>query len=279
MITKTVKPKKIPDGSLKFELFGDLLKISRSSPSSTIQIKKYEDFCIALTEKSRDERLLLYKFLCGIALTAHARRTTQEAPRKVIYDVKNELFFSVVNNFSNRKVLNFRMCVSPRFKVLEYCAACVASNTESGTERRDWKFCKKCKVDRSYYNLLSAYHRFTEGGVAMFLSQDLLEKVFPIKELKKVPMGKFKEELVFGRFHFSPQNLQSVQLDSLLKVCEKLLKLAPATLVVDPEKSRKAARTNDAKKPPVRRPAIGATRRDPQPRLSTPASKSRTSVE
>lgn len=267
MTTKSEKPKKVPAGSIKFELFGDLLKISRANSTQPLPIKKYEDFCISITEKSKEDRILLYKFLCGLALTAHARRTTQEAPRKVIYDVKNELFLSIVNSFANRKMLNFRMCVSPRFKVIEYCPACIAKNTEEALDKRDWKFCKKCKIDRSYYNVLSAFHRFPEGGAALFLSQDLLDKVFPIKELKKVPMGKFKEELVFGAFHFSPRNLQSVRLDSLLTVCEKLLKISPQTLIVDPEKMKRSGH-GLAEKKRVRKPTAASPERTPRPRTA-----------
>lgn len=259
MVTKTSDSAKVQPGSVKFELFGDILKISRADSKSNTPIKKYEEFCISMTERPREDRILMYKFLCGLALTAHARRTSQEAPRKVIYDVKNELFLSIVNNFSNRKVLNFRLCVSPRFKVTEYCDSCQESNSSSGLDARDWKFCKKCKVDRSYYNVISAYHRFEQGSVALYLGQDLIDKVFPVKELKKVPMGKFKEELVFGRYHFSPKNLHTIRLDSLLAVSEKLLKIAPATLDVDPDKAKKARVAQSERRPSRGAPKSGKT--------------------
>jgi hypothetical protein len=247
---KKNKVAKLPEGSLKMELFGDLLKISKTSALAALPIKKFDEFCITMTERPREERILLYKFLCGLALTAHARRTTQEAPRKVIYDVKNELFLSIVNHYANRKVLNFRMCVSPRFKVTSYCEACTAANTEANTPRREWSFCKKCKVDRSFYNVLSAFHRYDKGSAALFLGQDRMDQVYPIREVKKTKLDKVKEELVFGRFHFSPANLQAIRLESLLTVSEKLLKLAPATLKVDPARS---ARPEPVRKPPPRR--------------------------
>lgn len=233
------RPKKLPPGSVKFELLGDLLRLAKVNSRENLPIRKYEDLAEALVEKPKDDRFLLYKFLCGLALTAHARRTPQEAPRKVIFDVKNEIFLSIVNNFANRKVLNFRLCVSPRFKVTKYCSDCEKTNKESNTDFREWKFCKKCEVDRSYFNVLSVFHRFPEGSAALFLGQDMLDKVFPIRELKKVPLGKFKEEVVYKNFHFSPKNLQAARLDSVIEVCEKLLKLAPQTLIVDPERMKR----------------------------------------
>ena len=268
MTASAAKVNKVPDGALKIELFGDLLKISKVSALAAIPMKKYDDFCIALTEKPKDERILLYKYLCGLALTAHARRTAQEAPRKVIYDVKNELFLSIVNNFANRKVLNFRLCVSPRFKVVEYCEPCTASNTQAQTPRREWSFCKKCKVDRSYFNVLSAFHRFDKGSASLFLGQEVLGRVYPIKEVKKSKLEKVKEELVFGRFHFSPANLQALRLDSLLTVSEKLLKLAPATLQVDPEKIKHGKTVQVETKP--RGPARRHARSGPQSATSRP---------
>lgn len=270
---------KLPDGALKLELFGDLLKISKVQPGSSLPVKKYEEFCIAMTERPKDERILLYKYLCGLALTAHARRTTQEAPRKVIYDVKNELFLSIVNNFANRKVLNFRLCVSPRFKVVEYCDACITANSAAQTPRREWSFCKKCKVDRGYYNVLSAFHRYDRGSAALFLGQELLGRVHPIREVKKTKLDKVKEELVYGRFHFSPANLQVLRLDSLLAVSEKLLKLAPAKLTVDTDKSKPAGRSESTAKapPPQRRPDRGARSNLKQPATQTRISAARLS--
>ncbi len=249
-MTTDKKAKKMPPGSIQFELFGDLLRLSKVAGAEALPIKKYEELAESLVSKPKDDRLLLYKFLCGLALTAHARRTPQEAPRKVIFDVKNELFLSIVNNFANRKILNFRLCVSPRFKVIEYCEDCVKSNTEAKREIREWKFCKNCKVDRSYFNVLSVFHRFPEGGACLFLGQELLDKVFPIKELKKAPMGKFKEELVYKNFHFSPRNLQAARMDSVLKVSEKLLEIAPQTLIVDPEKMKRSGHGIKGDKPP-----------------------------
>lgn len=232
------RPKKLPPGSVKFELLGDLLRLAKVDSRANLPIRKYENLAEGLVEKPKDDRFLLYKFLCGLALTAHARRTPQEAPRKAIFDVKNEIFLSIVNNFANRKVLNFRLCVSPRFKVTKYCPDCEKTNRESKVDFREWKFCKKCEVDRSYFNVLSVFHRFPEGSAALFLGQDMLDKVFPIRELKKAPLGKFKEEVVYKNFHFSPRNLQAARLDSVIQVSEKLLKLAPQTLIVDPERMR-----------------------------------------
>lgn len=233
------RPKKLPPGSVKFELLGDLLRLAKVNSRENLPIRKYEDLAEALVEKPKDDRFLLYKFMCGLALTAHARRTPQEEPRKVLFDIKNEIFLSIVNNFANRKVLNFRLCVSPRFKVVKYCTACENANREAGLEHRDWKFCKKCEVDRSYFNVLSVFHRFPEGSAALFLGQDMLDKVFPIRELKKAPIGKFKEEVVYKNFHFSPKNLHVARLDSVIEVSEKLLKIAPQTLVVDPERMKR----------------------------------------
>ncbi len=215
--------KPIP-ASIKMNLFGDLLKFSKSSPD-TLSFRKFDHLAVTLAQKPREERLLIYKIFCGLSLTAHARRTPDATERKKIFDLKNKLFISIANDPISRKMTNLRVGVSRRFKVIEYCRECKEKNSAAQTPQREWKFCQKCKIDRNYYNIVSLYHRFEEGAGSLFLGQELLEQIFAFKMIKKAPLNQMSEELSFTKYKYSPKTLISVEINSLKSCAEKLLEL------------------------------------------------------
>jgi hypothetical protein len=217
----TLKP--VP-ASIKINLFGDLLKFSKSSPATT-SFRKFDHLAVTLAQKTREERLLIYKIFCGLSLTAHARRTPNAAERKKIFELKNKLFISIANDPVSRKMTNLRVGVSKRFKVIEYCSECKDKNTAAQIPPREWKFCQKCKIDRNYYNIVSLYHRFDEGSGSLFLGQELLEQIYAFRMIKKAPLSQMAEELSFSKYKYSPKTLISVELGSLMSCSEKLLEL------------------------------------------------------
>lgn len=216
-----VKP--VPD-SIKINLFGDLLKFSKSTPNA-MSFRKFDQLAVMLVQKTREERILVYKIFCGLSLTAHARRTPDAIERKKIFELKNKLFISICNDPVLRKMTNLRIGVSKRFKVTEYCSECTAKNTSDQLPSREWKFCHKCKIDRNYYNIISLYHRFEEGSGALFLGYDLLDQIQSFKLIKRAPLNQMSEELSFSKYKFSPKTLISIELQSLKTCSEKLLEL------------------------------------------------------
>lgn len=225
---KKAKPATVPAEAIKIELFGDLMKFTKKPAAGAIAFKKYDILSTNLAVGPREERLLLYPFLCGLALTAHARRMPDVARRKEIFDLKNALFIAVANNFNFRRVLNFRIGVSRRFKVVEYCPDCTKGNKEAGLAQRDWKFCRKCRIDKGYFNVLSMYHRYEQGGASLFLGRELIPEVKGLKDPKSAPFSKLKEELVYKNFHFSPKNLLSLDLKSVMDCSRKIIALMKA---------------------------------------------------
>lgn len=216
---------KPPAECLRMDLFGDLMKFSKKNPTIFLPLRKFEVISEALVSWEREERILIYKFLCGLIITAHARRTNDVDKRKKIFEVKNRLYFSIANNLSLRRVLNFRFCVSKRFKVISYCDSCRKDNEKANIKPRDWKFCNNCEVDRSYFNVISLYHRHPQGGAALFLGKELLAQLARMKPMKHVDLEEIKEQFTFGRYRLSPRNLNLVDLESALACSEKLLKL------------------------------------------------------
>jgi hypothetical protein len=217
----TIKP--VP-ASIKIDLFGDLLKFSKKSPSAT-SYRKFDQLALHLAQMNRDERILLYKIFCGLGLTAHARRTTETVDRKKIFDLKNKLFLSIANDPNQRRMVNLRLGVSKRFKVTAYCADCTERNKAENLPAREWKFCQKCSIDRNYYNIVSLFHRFEQGAGALFLGQDLLQQIYAYHQIKRVPLAQISEELSFAKYKFSPKSLISIEFESLKTCSQKLIDL------------------------------------------------------
>ena len=218
-----VPKRKIEPESIIVNVFGDLLKFSKKVPQSQTPFRKYDFFAMSLVDVEKEQRYMLYAFLLGLGLTAHARRIKDSAQRKEVFNLKNELFLTTANNFSMRRMLNFRHCQSKRFKVTKYCDSCLAANKAANLLPRMWKYCQNCTVDRDYYNVLSMFHKFPEGGASLFLGNDLLAEVKGLKVLKKIPFGHLEEEIKYKKYAFSPKTLVCLELTSLIKAAKQVL--------------------------------------------------------
>lgn len=223
--------------SIRIELFGDLLKFTKKS-QQPVSFRKFDQFALFLASKSKEERILLYKIFCGLSLTAHARRTRDDAERKKIFDLKNQLFVSIANDPMSRRLVNMRIGVSKRFKVLQYCAGCTQKNTAENLDTRSWQFCPKCKIDRNYYNIVSLFHKFEDGHGSMFLGLEHLEKIQSFKILKKMPLAQIQEEISFSKYKFSPKTLISIEMDSLSRCALRLLELSQKVQATQAQTSR-----------------------------------------
>lgn len=217
--------RKLKPEAILTHTFGDLMKFSKKAPDVQAPFRKYDTFAVAMAEQPREERLMMYGFLMGLALTAHARRIKDASKRRFVFDLKNRIFLAVANNFALRKVLNFRLCQSKRFKVLKYCEECTRKNTEAGLPQRQWKFCPKCTVDRNYYNVLSMFHKHGEGGASLFLGNELITHVRGLRVLKRAKYGQLDEEITFRKYTFSPKNLVALDLASAMDAARKVTDL------------------------------------------------------
>ena len=223
---------KITPESMRMDLFGDMLKFSRKSLVLPAPYRKYDAFAESLVAQPKETRLLMYRFICGMALTAHARRTLDPNLRREIYDLKNELYLSIANHAVTRRLVGFRRCVDRRFKVTNYCDDCKTRNTELGIAARQWKYCSQCKLDLHYYDLISIYHRHDKGHAVMFLSNDQAKRIVGQSDYKRVPSGRFNEEVTFSKFVFSSTNLFVFDLKTIQTVSLKLLQLCPIVLPI-----------------------------------------------
>lgn len=201
------------------------MKFSRKSPDVLAPFRKYDAFALSMAEQSRDERLMMYGFLMGLALTAHARRIKDASKRRFVFETKNRLFLATANNFGLRKVLNFRLCQSKRFKVVKYCENCTRKNKEENLAPREWKFCPRCEVDRNFYNVLSMFHKHSEGGASLFLGNELISSIRGLRVLKRANYGQLSEEITFRKYTFSPKNLVALELASVMAASQKIAEL------------------------------------------------------
>jgi hypothetical protein len=216
-------PKRIPPGLLKLQFAGELVLVKCPDRSLAGLFRRYEALFEAFANMDRPERLINYKFMNALILTSHAKKTTNLDDKKKLFDMKNDLYLNLANDRETRKKLAFRYLMSKNFRVTEFCDECVKRNTEAGLKRHNWKFCKKCTIDRNFYNVLSMHHKFKDGSATLFLSHDLVEKVKNLQLKKKGKLEETKEEALFQRYHYNVRNLDAFELKGVLDWYKKLM--------------------------------------------------------
>lgn len=220
------KPKKkIASGSVKLQVAGDLILARNADRTLSGLFKRYEALLEVFANMERSERILNYKFLVGLIITSHAKKTQTIEQRKKLFDLKNELYLSIANDRNLRKVLAFRYLVSKNFRVVKFCDHCTKGNTEGNVPRHEWKFCKDCQIDRKFYNVLSMHHKFNSGSVTLFLSNDLVHLVTGLKLTTKGDLDDYTEEARFDKYIYNVRNLDVFSLESVMQVQKKLLEL------------------------------------------------------
>lgn len=216
-------PKRLPQGLLKLQFAGELVLVRNPNRDLSGLFRRYEALFEAFANMERPERLLNYKFLNALMLTSHAKKAPSVEDKKRLFDMKNRIFLNVANDREARRKVAFKYLVSKNFRVTDFCAECVKRNTEAGLKRHNWKFCKSCKIDRNFYNVLSMHHKFKDGSSTLFISNDLIDQVKGLQVKKKGKLEEVTEEALFQRYHYNVRNLDAFDLKSVLEWHNKLM--------------------------------------------------------
>jgi hypothetical protein len=221
---KLEKPKKrLPPNLLRLQFAGELVLVRNPQRELSGLFRRYEALFEAFANMEKSERIVNYKFLNALMLTSHAKKAASVEDKKKLFDMKNKLFLNLANDKELRKRLAFKYLVSKNFRVTEFCAACVSRNTEAGLKRHAWKFCKSCKVDRNFYNVMSIHLKFKDGSATLFLSNDLIPQVLNPPPKKKGKLEEVDEEAVFQRYHYNVRNLDAFDVKSVVEWHNKLV--------------------------------------------------------
>lgn len=220
------KPKRLPANILKLQFAGDIVLVKRPLDDQYQGLfKRYETLFEALANMSLQERIINYKFLNALMLTGHARRTEDVPKKRQLFDLKNELYFDLARNRETRRLLSFRYLTSKRALVLEYCPDCVKRNEEAKAAKHAWVYCDKCKIDKNFFNVLAMHHKFQKGAGTMFISNEMISKIEHVNVQQTTgERGDTEEELVFTKYHYTPKHLDAFDVESVLKMNERLKK-------------------------------------------------------
>ena len=222
----SAKPiKRIPPQSIKLVMAGDLILAKCSDSKYSGFLRKFEALFEFFANMEKSERLLNYKFMVGLTLTSHAKKLLDREQKRKLFDQKNDLFVHIANADEYRKRLAFLYLTSPKPRVLKFCDDCTKRNTEAATPAHTWEHCDNCQVDHKFYNLLSMHHKFQNGSVTLFLSQDQIARIKGNHNFKQGSRADFEEEGIFQKYHYNVKNLDALNLDDTLKVMARLLKL------------------------------------------------------
>lgn len=220
--------KKFPPGSVKLQMAGDLILARCPDKELAPLFRRYEALLETFANTPRDQRLIGYKIILALILTSHAKKTENLAEKKELFDLKNQIFIHLANHPVLRRLLTFRYLVSKNFRVLEFCAKCTAENTAAELPRFKWKFCNDCKVDRKFYNVMAMDYKFNEGHATIFLSNDMLHLLKPIKSAGKGKLEDNTEEAIYRGYHYNVRNLDVFALDTVKKATLQLMTPKPA---------------------------------------------------
>ena len=66
------------------------------------------------------------------------------------------------------------------------------------------------------------HHKFPDGSITLFLSNDLVPKVNNLTIKHKGKLDDFNEEARYDKFHYNVRNLDAFNIDSIQKMCERL---------------------------------------------------------
>ncbi len=223
MAESETKPKKIAPGSVRLQFAGDMVLAKRPDPKVSGLFQRFDHLFEFLANQNRTERLLIYKMLNGLMLTSHARKAPVAVLKQQLFELKNEIYLNIANNPSLRRFLKFHYLTSKQRLVLEFCSDCTVKNTTAELEKFKWTSCKSCKVDTNFFNVLCMQHEFKDGSFRLFISHEHMEKVHDLKILKKEKIAGIKEEGVYKKYHYNTQTLDAFDLDSVLKLHQKLI--------------------------------------------------------
>lgn len=216
--------KRMPVGKIQLMFAGDLILAQCPDMNLSGLFKRYKVLFEMLANLERDERILNYKMINALMLTSHAKKTEDPELKKDLFAKKNEIFMNIANNFELRKKVKFTYLTSKNFRITKYCASCTKKNEEEKLKKFNWKFCKNCEFDRKFYNVVSMVHKFNNGGACIFLSNDLVDQL-PFKKFKfQGKLEETAEEATFLNYHYNVKNLDSISVESTLKMFDKFSK-------------------------------------------------------
>lgn len=215
--------KRIPAGSIKLQFAGDLILASRPPKEFLGLFKRYESLLELFANQEIKERMINYKILNALMLTSHAKKTTNTEERRKLFELKNNLFLDITNHPESRKKIKLKYLTSSHFRVINFCENCTTTNSSKDIPRHKWKFCDKCEVDRNFYNLMAIQNLYQDGLATIFLSNDQVSKVKNPSIHVKGKREDFEEEAKFKNFRYTIRNLDSFELESILKMYDRLM--------------------------------------------------------
>jgi hypothetical protein len=215
--------KRMPAGSIRLQFAGDLILAARPAKEYLGLFRRYESLLELFANQEIKERVINYKLLNALMITSHAKKMANSEERRRLFDLKNHIFLDLTNNLESRKKIGLKYLISSHFRVVNFCENCAAANSTNETPRHKWKFCDKCQVDRNFYNIMALQHKFDSGSATIFLSNDHVSKVKNPGIHTKGRREDFEEEAVFKNYRYTIRNLDAIDLESVLKMHDRLM--------------------------------------------------------
>ena len=218
------RPKKLSPGSVKLMIAGDIVLVKKPQGEVGGLVKRFSALFEHLANMDKDQRFIVYRFISGLLLTSLARHSEDLSEKKKLFDQKNQVYLNLANDRSLRRLFDFNYLVSKNFRVLNFCEKCQRANEASEKPRHKWKYCKECKVDHDFFNLLSMESKFVQGFCRLFISNDQVANIPGFRIRRKSKIGQIEEEAMFDRYHYNSKTLSLIDRASALAFIERFRK-------------------------------------------------------
>lgn len=221
--------KKMPVGAVDLIFTSDILIPKCKDHQASHFFRRYEFLLEKIASYSKEDRFIKYKFIVGLILTSYAKKTLDKDLKKQLFDLKNEIYLSIINDLKSRRKISIKYLSSKNFIVKAYCPECQKENEKNAdVPSHKKKFCKNCQIDRNYYDVVSIYHKFADkSGFNLFLSKDRMSEIKHWKPKDKTPLTE-PEGGSLGKYKYNISNMSAFNLDSTIAFAKKLLEIAPA---------------------------------------------------
>lgn len=222
-----LSPKKIAKASIELVLKGDLILAKNSSINQKGFFKKFEYLFETLANLEKQDRVIQYKLLNALMLTSFAKKANSLEQKKSLFELKNNMFLNLCFHHQSKQIFDFEYIKSYKSLVLDYCQSCAANNEGDNKAKHQWKHCKKCNIDRNFFNVVSLKHIYKQGQARIVLSHDRMNTVpFKVSKVSNMPAKGIKEEFRFDSYVFNIKNLDAIQFESVMAMYQKLIKIS-----------------------------------------------------
>ena len=215
---------KLSQNTAELRFMGDLVIPRLLDAEAKEGFAVYQKLFEQLASIPKIDRILTYRFLAGLILTSHARRTQKREERQALFQRKNEIIRSILEDPQQRAKIKLSRLKSDRRKLVKHCDECTQKITAKEESFYTLEPCENCETQAGYFDVISLFHRSTVGFGSLFLSIDRASEMGLELPEREASLNRSLESYVFEGRKIHYRALFGFDIQSTLKLVDHLCK-------------------------------------------------------